>query len=240
MPRPTRFFLVVLALLFLVAGSKPVLAAPSPDQASLEQDRALLQEAASALDAANARLGMLSIGFLVIGAIQVGMIAVQFLVFFRSIPSVEAAVATRNRARLILRHCDLESFEPGKLAKVLWIVENIGNSPATILEAHATVLSMRRGTLPAIPDYDQRNHASGGVSIEVGRGARFVQFSGAETSAGDFDGVTRLGNGVVLFYGYVLYEDAQKIRRRTGFCRIFDAQTGRFTVLDDPNYEYAD
>jgi hypothetical protein len=219
-------------------------AAPSPalheNQEALERERLLVVDATEALAEANGKLTWLAFGFLIIGAIQVGMIVVQILVLFRSIPSVEAAVSTRNRPRLVLRHCDLETFEPGRLAKVLWIVENMGNSPATILEAHATLLAMRRGTLPAIPEYDQRNHATGGMPVDVGRGVRLVQFTGEELSSGDYDAVTRLGTGVVLFYGYLLYEDALKIRRRTGFCRLFDSHTGRFTVLDDPNYEYAD
>jgi hypothetical protein len=252
----------VLAAVLLLGAADPKQASPRPEPAPrgdashaeapppganlreleqiLERERSLVSEAFDALAAANGKLTLLAYGFLVIGAVQVGMIVIQFLVLFRSIPSVEAAVSTRNRPRLVIRHCDLEVFEPGKLAKVLWIAENMGNSAATILEAHATLLAMRRGTLPAIPEYDKRNHAVGGIPVEVGRGVRFVQFSTEEVAAGDHDAVTRLGTGVVLFYGYVLYEDSQKIRRRVGFCRLFDAYTGRFTVLDDPNYEYAD
>ncbi len=220
---------------------RPEAAAPTLEiEESLAQHRAELRTATESIAAVDGKLTIMLYGMLGIGALQVGLLIVQIMVLSRSIGTVEGDISTRNRPRLLLRHADLEIYEPGRLAKVHWIVENMGNSATTIIEAHATLVTVRRGGLPAIPQYDERNHAVGGVPVEVGRNARFVQFSREDVSAGDYDAVFRLGNGVVLFYGYLLHEDALKVRRRVGFCRLYDTPSGRFTVLDDPNYEYAD
>ena len=41
-------------------------------------------------------------------------------------------------------------------------------------------------------------------------------------------------------YGYVRYRDRRGIERRTGFMREYDTATGRFSAVNDPDYEYED
>ena len=145
-----------------------------------------------------------------------------------------------TRPKLVIRQLDLEIFEPGKLAKVVWLAENIGNSPATVVEAHATLIILRRGGLPAIPQYDARNHAVGGLLLEPARIIPFAQFSHEEVAAAEYDAIFRSGTGGIFFYGYMLYVDEAAARRRIGFCRQYDPSSGRFVTIDDLNYEYAD
>lgn len=40
--------------------------------------------------------------------------------------------------------------------------------------------------------------------------------------------------------GYVAYADEYGVRRKTGFCRMLEAGTQRFRIVEDPDYEYAD
>jgi hypothetical protein len=43
----------------------------------------------------------------------------------------------------------------------------------------------------------------------------------------------------VICAGYVLYRDGNGTRRQTGFCRQYDAATGRWNAVQDPEYEYS-
>jgi hypothetical protein len=220
--------------------SPPALSNFRAAEEALDRTRATVADAADAVNAASGRLGLLLFGGLLIAAVQIGVLVVQILVLYRSIAIVEAAAASRNRPRLVVRHANLEIYEIGRLAKVHWVVENMGNADGTILEAYATLITVQRGMLPAIPQYDQRNHAIGGLKIEVGRTLAFVQFSQDNVASSEYDAVYRGETRVVFLYGYLVYEDALKVRRRVGFCRMFDQASGRFTVFDDPNYDYAD
>jgi len=207
---------------------------------ALDRARESVTTAGDAVADATGRLSLLLTGALVIAAVQIGVLVVQVIVLYRSIAIVETAAASRNRPRLVVRHANLEVFESDRLAKVHWLAENMGTADATILEAYATLAVIRRGTLPAMPQYDQRNHAIGGLPIEIGRTVGFVQFSMNEITFGEHEAVTKTQTGVIFLYGYLIYEDAAKTRRRTGFCRLYDAASGRFTVFDDPHYEYSD
>src|SRR5258706_15979715 len=42
----------------------------------------------------------------------------------------------------------------------------------------------------------------------------------------------------IVCAGYVLYRDGNGTRRRTGFCRQFDLATGRWSKMQDDEYEY--
>jgi len=172
--------------------------------------------------------------------LQVLVLAVQTFVATRLVGLIRSEIGQRNRPRLVVRHIGLEAFSVGKLGKVMWMAENMGNSDATLLDVRSTLVVSRENALPAIPEYDDRNHAAGDLVLEAGRSLPFVQFSSEDISAGEYDAIYRRSEGSVFFYGYVLYEDANKTRHRLGFCRQLDIKTGRFFVVDDPNYEYAD
>jgi len=178
------------------------------------------------------------VGLLLI--LQVVVLFLQMFVGMKYVRLVRTEISQRNRPRLVVRHIALEAFEPGKLAKVQWSAENMGNSTATIVEAHATLFVTRTGKLPPVPDYDGRNHADSGLSLESGRAIPFVHFSREEVASSEYDAVYRVGEGSIFFYGRVLYADEAGVRRRIGFCRQFDAHWGRFLIVDDPNSEYAD
>lgn len=172
--------------------------------------------------------------------LQVLVLAVQTFVATRLVGLIRSEIGQRNRPRVVVRHIGLEVFSIGKLAKVMWMAENMGNSDATLLDVRSTLIVSREHALPTIPEYDDRNHASGDLVLEAGRSLPFVQFSREDISAGEYDAIYRRSEGSVFFYGYLLYEDANNTRHRLGFCRQLDVKTGRFFVVDDPNYEYAD
>jgi hypothetical protein len=46
--------------------------------------------------------------------------------------------------------------------------------------------------------------------------------------------------GDIHFFGYMQYRDNIGIVRRTAFCRRYDIRTRRFSVVDDPDYEFSD
>jgi hypothetical protein len=41
-------------------------------------------------------------------------------------------------------------------------------------------------------------------------------------------------------YGTIEYADDIGTVMRMGFVKLFDKKSGRFTMIDDPDYEYAD
>jgi len=45
---------------------------------------------------------------------------------------------------------------------------------------------------------------------------------------------------VVYFIGRIRFADKYGVKRNYGFCRLYDLKSGRFTVVDDPYYEYSD
>lgn len=223
------------------APAQPVASAPPPlDHQALDAAAAALHDGSDAIASANGKLTLLLIGFGFIGALLVAVLLVQVYVLQRSLGQARVDAIARARPRLLVRHVELEIFEIGRLAKVKWIIENTGNSLATVIEAHATLRVARRGTLPGIPEYDDRNHAVGGVLVEPGRAVPFVQFSRDEIAANEYDSVHRRGDAIVFFYGYMMYVDEMETRRRVGYCRRFEAGSGRFSVVDDPNYEFSD
>jgi hypothetical protein len=230
------------------AAATPAAEQPAPNLApelgrfteEIEGERAALEANASDLQNSSAKITLLLIGCFVVMVLLFGTLIAQVIILYRSVEAVRADKIIRNRPKLIVRQLDLEVFEPGRLGKVLWMVENIGNSSASIIEAHATLTVLRRGGLPAIPEYDTRNHAVGGLTVEAGRVVPFVQFSREDVSSADYDAIFRSGGGGIFFYGYMLYLDDAASRRRLGFCRQYDPSSGRFIVVDDLNYEYAD
>jgi hypothetical protein len=55
-----------------------------------------------------------------------------------------------------------------------------------------------------------------------------------------FPGIYMAERYEYVFFGQIVYEDANHTRRETGFCRRYDAKRKRFVRVDDPDYEYTD
>lgn len=161
----------------------------------------------------------------------------------------EEFIAT-HRPRLILRSVamkgptdDLVPIEEGKPIMIRWTIVNTGDSPAQIIDSGVTAFVGSK----TFDDRDLR-----GRTLELldkdkikpgGRTARTYTLTVEDIK---FDNLGSLysrifaGHSAIYFWGFVEYSDLNGTERRTGFCRRYDARAERFTLVADPDHEYAD
>ncbi len=128
-----------------------------------------------------------------------------------------------------------------------YVVANVGGSDARIIESHIELQEIKAGSLrplqpieganpvghitliPGSHIFREYNSTVSGLSLAV---SQLVK----EMPVPHF-GAERRG---VYFRGFVVHRDKNGVRRRTSFCRMYDAESERFYALGDPDYEYAD
>jgi hypothetical protein len=130
--------------------------------------------------------------------------------------------------------------------KVQYIVANVGRANAEIFEGNATVKRIE-APLPAIPPFDDAGDITGPIRLGAGEsGPLTVELDpqGAIVQAVRSGELANVAQGDIAgdihFFGYMQYRDNIGIVRRTAFCRRYDIRTRRFSVVDDPDYEFSD
>ena len=157
-----------------------------------------------------------------------------------------------HRPRIIVRRVSINIAKGIGIPDTLgieFIIANVGNTSTKIIE-HNTNLRIykRNDTLPAILLYGDSRYPS--ISLESGVSCPIIH----HTTGGEIEeyrlvsGFTEesgtmsyiYGNTLMIFFGYIIYEDGLKRRRRTAFLRNYDFVTKHFTPSTDSEYEYQD
>ncbi len=129
-------------------------------------------------------------------------------------------------------------FHPGQYVGGQCYIANSGGIDAVVVEAHCEVF-VTNVQLPMERPYEGKNGNSAiRPTIPPGGSVPFPFQSDTIISEHQSQAV-RNGIGYRLYLlGWVEYEDIKGVRRRTAFCRKYDAATGRFAAVDDPDYEH--
>jgi hypothetical protein len=131
-------------------------------------------------------------------------------------------------------------------------VVNIGSTPATIISAKSNVYTA--AMLPAVAPYPSESNvfdAALPFSLQPGGHAtlRFNRVTPLTESEAKAIRMTSFNPKVMhdqpdrvhpYIYGVIEYTDGFGTVMGVGFARSFDVFTGRFTLANDPDYEYAD
>jgi hypothetical protein len=142
------------------------------------------------------------------------------------------------RPKLVIRELEYVHADVDK-SEIRYTIVNKGGSPATIVTVNlASFTQSPRIPLPAVPTYDLPETFVKPIVLNPGTSARLT-----------YDAVKPTERTAILpgflpeslyFLGYMDYKDDNHIPRRIAFCRRYNAETRRFEVVDDPDYEYAD
>ena len=168
----------------------------------------------------------------------------------------DVAKDTFERPKLIVRNIVLNSpsqtpapvpdpwfYQGARLAGQFYVV-NVGGSPAKIAESGCWVIwKANEQPLPGLPmrrpyeGKDGNNPVLG--SLGPGESAPGI-FQSEDYLGNEIDRV-RSGNWSLYVLGWVEYTDDRDMKRRTAFCRKYDANKRRFFAAeDDPDYEYVE
>lgn len=205
----------------------------------------------------------------VVGLLQVIAIGVQAWIYHRQAKLMAAQLrvteemlnATRDaftlthRPRLIVRSVVEKGFEEHVVNALkdgtFWIA-NVGMTDATVLRVMAQWLVAKRlpmeNPVNRLVDESDRppERVAAGAVIERRLPAKTLDFeeykalADAKELAAKAKGLRDPTAKRLFLVGYVKYVDQIGTFRRTYFCRRYDAVTGRFRAVRDPDYEYAD
>jgi len=154
-----------------------------------------------------------------------------------SVELTRAALVTTYPPALIFRGFSLveRSFGEKQRVQVTFTVINKGGTTATVTDTGAAVIFVQ-STLP--PDIVFAKRAVTNVTLRSGEASNWPVASAANLTAAEanslYQGTTR-----VVCVGYFTYKDDFGTIRNSGFCRQYDLAHRRWSVLADPDYEYA-
>jgi hypothetical protein len=142
------------------------------------------------------------------------------------------------RPRVAIRELEYVYADEDK-EEIRYTIVNKGESPATIVSVNLAAFTQSpRIPLPAVPTYNVPTTFVKPIVLNPGTSVRLTYYAKKPLDR------TLLLPGVLLqvlfFLGYMDYKDDNRIPRRIAFCRRYNAETRRFEVVDDPDYEYAD
>lgn len=143
-----------------------------------------------------------------------------------------------NRPKIIVRSLEFGGNANGTDSiPVAFRYANSGDSPALITGFGDRVMRLSE---PAIPAGLQFKHKEIDPPILVESGMHSFRLTSETITP---DEIIQAGvwgdHDKIVCLGYVLYRDHNGTRRQVGFCREFDSETGRWTVMDDDEYEYS-
>jgi hypothetical protein len=151
------------------------------------------------------------------------------------------------RPKLIIRSVTIKPqtypavpIEEGKPVVVEGVVVNVGNTPTEIVESNVTVL-VGGPMFHARTPFGPSNNNINGVKLVPG-GAYTFWLSSEQIDFKNASDLYSLAKGekVIYFFGFIMYRDDIGNTRRTAYCRRYDPIAERFTIVNDPDYEYTD
>lgn len=156
----------------------------------------------------------------------------------------------RIRIRNVVVHPEqnppLALFAPGHLVSGQFYISNIGSSDAVITAIGAWVEVLHKGrpervsSLPTERPYEGKNPDTVNVRLEAG-GSYPISFQSENVLP---DGVYLLSHlppddwWKIYVMGFIEYSDGLKTPRRTAFCRVWSPISGRFSAVQDTDYEH--
>jgi hypothetical protein len=157
------------------------------------------------------------------------------------------------KPKLVLRRVSLcegtsiptQGVPDAKPWKVDYIIANTGGTKASITSRSFAVKMFNDKELPVLLPYAPQA-AESKFSLQPGEEKEFsVGLESALVSLFRIGGVKGgylkcQNTAYVYFLGYAHYEDELGVIRKMAILRHYDTETGRFRVVDDPDYEYAD
>jgi hypothetical protein len=147
-----------------------------------------------------------------------------------------------HRAKIIVRHAHMagEVTLGEKLICTMWCI-NIGDTIAYNVRPLGKIFYYTPGKLPLliVEGEPYETFPAGDFSKEI-EPSRFVAAWFESEPILDQNAIQAISNGTlkVYFMGKVFYNNALGVIRVTGFCRVYDANTRRFVVMDNDEYEY--
>lgn len=156
-----------------------------------------------------------------------------------------------HRPRIVVRDVSIdyigETEEDKNMVevKIDYSIANTGDTPAMIRMRNATLVLTRNilvnvanaNTLPARPKYDVMHNIVEDRILDGGES--ITRTHTQEMNRTDWGMLhTSMHSGFVV--GFIRYEDKQKRRFLTAFCRLHDRVTNRCFVAESADYEYQD
>jgi hypothetical protein len=150
-----------------------------------------------------------------------------------------------QRLKLVIREAHLFRITPmNPTLGARFVVANSGAGAAEVVESHIQLEFNENVILLPLQPIDGAN-ALGSIKIEAGESVvkecgssiGWAQYTNEENRQMNAREKTYTK---LWFRSFVVYVDQNKLRRRTAFCRGYDAGARRFRIEDDPDYEYAD
>ena len=164
--------------------------------------------------------------------------AMQSELIRHSVELTRAALVTTYPPALIFRGFGLveRSFGEHQKIQVNFTVTNKGATTATITETGATILVIQPSQIPADVAFARREVTS--VALRSGEASNWPISSAANLTAGDAN-VLWQGVAKIVCIGYFTYRDDFGAFRNSGFCREYDMARRRWSIVNDPDYEYS-
>jgi hypothetical protein len=171
----------------------------------------------------------------------------------KSVELANREFVSSHRPKVILRRASLYidagddmGADTSPNSGVAYVVANVGDTDATVVESNATVHVFKvrdkseMGEVVFSADLPFSNEASAITNpmLTPGVAYTFVAHAPDNNVIRDKWGA-RAGYAKIVFLGYVIYEDANGVRRRTQFCREYEPTSERFIVADS-EHDYAD
>lgn len=125
--------------------------------------------------------------------------------------------------------------EGGEPLKVEFGIINIGDSAGTIMGSVVCLEYLSSDDMPYLPDLAPNNVIRPRRFMPGATDSYFVSGdgdSGIVWATDVFD-----GGKILYFFGWIVYEDELKVPRTMFFCRCFSKTLGRFTPVEDPEYD---
>lgn len=162
--------------------------------------------------------------------------AAQSELIRHSIDLSRAALVSTYPPALIFRGFTLaeRSFGENQRVQVNITVSNKGGTTATVTETGGAIV-FAQSVLP--PDVAFSKRAITNVTLRSGEATNWPISSAANLTAAEANALWQ-GTTKIVCVGYFTYKDDFGTIRNSGFCRQYDLARRRWSVVEDPDYEY--
>ena len=164
--------------------------------------------------------------------------AIQSELIRHSVELTRAALVTTYPPSLVFRGFSLveRTFGENQKIQVNFTVTNKGATTATISETGMAVLVVHPAQIPGDVPFARREVTN--VTLRSGEASNWPMASASNLTQQEANALWQ-GSVKIICVGYFTYRDDFGTIRNTGFCREYDFARRRWSVINDPDYEYA-
>lgn len=154
-----------------------------------------------------------------------------------SVELTRAALVSTYPPALIFRGFSLveRTFGEKQRVQVNFTVTNKGGTTATVTDTGAAVVFVQSALAP---DIAFAKRAVTNVTLRSGEATSWSVSSADSLTAAEVNSLYQ-GATKIVCVGYFSYRDDFGTIRNSGFCRQYDLARRRWSILADPDYEYA-